>query len=303
MMKSPRRTSHASRWTLLAALVALGLGSVLAKLVAIRSLKVPPAAYLVALEEDTVVRLRWKTRKLVTSLTLPAQALVSIPAAKKVLIVYSDGRQETVSGPTRIQIPTPPASDLDFLASPLSSLPVKPPEGEATMDKGIHITSPFGVTRFLNPTISWTPAEGTLYDVAVVDPADEVAPPRIARSVRPPVKIGALESKQGPTLPADRIFAVLVRIAGDSTLGDTSRFLTSQNATVDELPSQPPALLAEAVSALSHKPSRTGDAWLALSRLPDLWQHSELALRLRLRVSTELGLTDEIKKVRKEIGI
>jgi len=301
-MNFPRLPSRTLRWSILAALVALGLGGILATLLADHSLKVAPAAYLVALENNTLIRLRWKTRKLPTSMTLPANAVVSIPADKKVLIVYPDGRQETVTGPRRIQIPTPPPSDFDFLALPLTALSLKPTEGTLPLDGAIRVTSPVGVTRFRNPTLAWTARADTSYDVAVVDPADEAAPPRIARDVRPPIPLSSLETTQNRILPVDRIFAVLVRVKGEVGLGGAGRFLTAPEATTEDLPSEPAALLAEAVSALTHKPSRTGDAWLALSRLPDPWPHCDLALRLRLRVSTELGLTEELKKLNTEMG-
>lgn len=300
-MSLPRSPSRAVRWSILVALFAVGLGGVLAKFVAARAAKTPPAAYLVALDGDTRVRLRWKTRTLATAMTLPAGAVVSIPANKKVLVIYPDGRQETVAGPTRIQIPTPTPSELDFLTLSLNALGSKPLEGETVTSGSIRVTSPAGVTRFLNPTISWTTSEGTLYDVAIIDPADPAIPPRLAQGVRPPLRVSALESKQGATLPPDRILAVLVRVKGEVGIGGVSRFLTAQNATAEELPAHPSALLAEAVSAVAQKPFRTGDAWLALSQLPEPWQHSELALRLRLRVSTELGLTDEVRKVSAEI--
>lgn len=301
-MNFPRSPSRAARWSILVALFAIGLGGVLAKIVASRAGKIAPAAYLVALENDTQVRLRWKTRRLATALTLPANAVVSIPQDKKVLVVYPDGRQETVAGPQRIQIPTPAPSELEFLALSLNALAAKPPESETAPSGPIRVTSPVGITRFLNPTLSWTTSEGTWYDVAIIDPADPAIPPRVAQSVRPPLRVSALESKQGPTLPRDRILAVLVRVKGEVEIGGTNRFLTAQDATNEELPTQPAALLAEAVSALAHKPFRTGDAWLALSHLPEPWQHCELALRLRLRVSTELGLDDEVKKLTAEMG-
>ena len=301
-MKFPRSPSRATRWSILAALVALGLGSVLAKLVTERSLNTPPSAYLVAIDDNTSIRLRWKTRKLATAITLPANAPVSIPADKKVLVIYPDGRQERLIGPARIQISTPAPSELDFLALPLATLAALPMEGASIGNASIRVTSPVGVTRFLAPILSWTTRAGALYDVAIVDPADEAAPPRIARGVRPPLAFSSLESKQGPSLPSDRIFAVIVRVAGEIGAGGANQFLTAQDATADDLPSKPAELLAEAVSALAQKPSRTGDAWLALSHLPEPWKQCELALRLRLKVSAELQLADEVRELKKELG-
>ncbi len=300
-MKTTRQPSRAARWTILAALVALGLGGVLAALVADRSLKVPPAAFLVAIDENTVVRLGWKSRKLATVLTLPADAAVAVPANKSVLLVHSDGRQEKFTGPVRIQVPTPTPSELEFLTVPLAVLAAPTADSASEEDSSIRITSPASVTRFLNPTLSWVPSEGIHYDVAVIDPADEAAPPRIALGVRPPLLFSALESSQGPSLPNDRIFAVLVRVTGEKGIGGANQFLTARDATIAELSSAPADLLAEAVSALAHKPARTGDAWLALSRLPEPWKQSELAIRLRLKVSTDLRLRDEIKQVQGEL--
>lgn len=300
-MKTARMPSKAARWTILTVLVALGLGGVVASLAADRSLKVPPAAYLVAIDDDTTVRLQWKSRKVATALTLPSNTAVAVPAHKKVLLIHPDGRQERLTGPVRIQVPTPASSGLDFLTVPLATLTEEQAKNIPEGDSSIRITSPVSITRFLNPTLSWIASEGVLYDVAVIDPADEAAPPRIARGVRPPVPFSALENKQGPSLPNDRIFAVLVRVVGENGIGGTRQFLTSRDATTEELSSHPAELLAEAVSALAHQPARTGDAWMALSRLPEPWKQSELAMRLRLKVSAELRLPEEIKKVQSEL--
>jgi hypothetical protein len=51
---------------------------------------------------------------------------------------------------------------------------------------------------------------------------------------------------------------------------------------------------------MAKKPYRTGDAWLALTRLPTDWAKTELAIRLRLRVTAELGLADELASALKD---
>lgn len=302
-MKSPRPPSRLARWSILTLLLAIGLGAVLAKHFANAALKTPPAGYIVALQPETRVKLRWKTRRVATTLTLAPNAVVNIPDGQKVLLIHADAREETISGPARIQIPTSDANAVDFLVTPLGDLLTSatgaPPAPEVSGT--LHVTSPVAVTRFRNPILSWTTQEGVNYDVAVVDPADEAAPPRIRRGIRPPIPLATLESPQAPELAADRIFLMLVRKAGDAGILGTSRFLTSPDATVASLPDSPQELLTEAVTALSQKPTRTGDAWLALSRLPEAWKQCELAIRLRLKVATDLGLTDEIAVLKAEL--
>lgn len=68
------------------------------------------------------------------------------------------------------------------------------------------------------------------------------------------------------------------------------------NAGEGALPVAPAELLTEAVMAMAKKPTRTGDAWMALSRLPADWAESELGVRARLRVAAELGLTEELAR-------
>lgn len=302
-MNHPRPPSRVARWLILILLVAIGIGGVLAKIAANRALKISPVGYVVALEENTRVRLRWKSRALVTSHTVIKDSPISIPAGKKVLVIHTDGQMETVAGPARIQISTSPASPVDFLSAPLNDL-LAQPKGEvpsAENIEAIHVTSPAGVTRFLSPLITWNTQKGLTYDVAVVDPADEAAPPRTRRGVLPPVPLATLETPQSKELPTDRIFAVLVRKSGDSQVLGTSRFLTSSDATNSSLPTTAPELMQEAVAALAQKPARTGDAWLALSRLPEPWRQSELGIRLRLKVATELGLKEELTQLREEL--
>jgi hypothetical protein len=139
----------------------------------------------------------------------------------------------------------------------------------------------------------WKVRDGVNYDVAVRDPADQMIPPRITRATRPPVTVSQLETPQARELSSDRIYEVVVREAGSDVTAGGARFLTSPTADLKGLPTQPAELMTEAVQAMVKKPTRTGDAWLALSRMPSDWANTELAIRLRLRITSELGLPDE----------
>jgi hypothetical protein len=135
------------------------------------------------------------------------------------------------------------------------------------------------------------------YDVAVADSADPLVPPRIARNLRPPIALADLETPQRRQLGVDRNYIVIIREANSTTIAGGARLLTTTDAQLEnQLPTTPADLLVEAVTALAKKPYRTGDAWLALSRLPPEWSRSELGVRLRLRVATELGLAAEFNR-------
>jgi hypothetical protein len=159
------------------------------------------------------------------------------------------------------------------------------------------------VTRFTTPEIMWIAKANVLYDVAVADPADEAAPARKLRGVKPPVKLEQLESTMRPELTVDRIYLVVVRESAQPDVFGAERFLTADSAERGQLPGTPGELMAEAVRALSKTPARTGDAWLALSRLPPPWQNSELGVRLRAQAASKLGdeqLLAEIKSAVKK---
>lgn len=302
-MNFHRPSLRTSLWTAGSFVVALILGVVVGKYALIRSSKNPPAAYLIPTDDTTRVKLRWKSRTLSVPLTLTANAKVTLPLGKKARLVYPDGRQDTLTGPTQIRIPAPPTSELDFLSASVHQLRAKPlADVHPTVEGAIHITSPVGVTRFTDPVISWIADPKSTYDIAIVDLADEAAPPRILRGVHPPVQVSALESKQGPQLRADRIFTVLIRRVDDISAFGTNRFLTAPEAEGGKFPSEPADLMMEAVTALTRKPSRTGDAWEALSRLPSIWKSSDLARRLRLKVAAELGLEAEAENLKRELG-
>ncbi len=262
---------------------------------------VPPAAYLVPAGDVSGVRVNGKIAPLATTLAVPAGAAISVPAGNSVTIVYpKNGFTRTVKGPESIRPETPAqpgANEVDFLASPREALIGAPYSGPREGTGRVLVTSPFGVTRFVNPTITWAPRPGVRYDVAVVDPDDRSAPPRIAVNMLPPLRIDQLETTQERVLLADRIYNVIVREAGSDTQIGGMQFLVSPDATDASLPLAPAELVMEAVNALWSKPARIGDGWLALSRLPPDWAESELVLRLRMRAAAELGLFDEIEKV------
>ncbi|PTY07232.1 hypothetical protein DB347_07955 [Opitutaceae bacterium EW11] len=272
------------------------------------SMDAAPAAYLVTTGNDQPIRVGWRHRHLSPALPLKAGQSVRIPDGLQTWLLNQDGALNPVKGPTLVKVAAAPSSEREFLTTPLRQLATTPPAaGSMLPPEAVPVTSPSGLTHYLNPEITWLARQGVLYDVAVVDPADEAAPPRILRGVRPPVRLSALETTQRPELPSDRLFAVIVREAGNSRVSGIARFLTARDATAAEVPTSPPALIEEAIRATAEKPMRAGDAWLALTRLPPEWSDNELVLRLRLRVATELGLTEEVHQVqaamRKKLGL
>jgi hypothetical protein len=262
---------------------------------------VPPAAYLMTTGKSSGIRINGIIAPLETTLAVPAGATIDMPGGTSAIIVHpKNGFAETINGPGSIR-PEPPeqpgAGQVDFLASPREILIAAHYSGPGESTGRVLVTSPFGVTRFVNPTITWESRPGVRYDVAVVDPDDPAAPPRIAANTLPPLRIDQLETTQERTLAADRIYNVIVRESGSDTQVGGMRFLVSPDATDASLPHAPAELVQEAINALWSKPARTGDGWLALSRLPPDWAESELVLRLRMRAAAELGLFDEIEKI------
>lgn len=260
-----------------------------------------PGAYLVATGGAQNVRINSRDTTLHTTLAVPGGGAVELPAGARVIVVQPEtGEAKPVTGPAtmRFEAAKQPRGDkADFLASPRETLATGHYSGPRESSGRVLVTSPFGVTRFLNPVITWEPRPGVRYDVAVIDPDDPAAPPRVARNMLPPVRIDQLETTQERVLLADRIYNVIVRETGSETQVGGMRFLVSPDATDAALPLAPAELVAEALQALWSKPSRTGDGWLALSRLPPDWAESELALRLRMRAAADLGLFDEIEKI------
>ncbi|MDF9833396.1 hypothetical protein M2103_001620 [Ereboglobus sp. PH5-5] len=266
---------------------------------------VMPAAYLVSTGGATTVRVDGKNIPFETTLAVPSGSAIDVPARANIIVVHpGDASSKKIKGPETLR-PEParePKKDaVDFLVSPREILITARYGGPRESTGRVLVTSPFGVTRFTNPTITWEPRPGVRYDVAVVDPADPVAPPRVAINVLPPLRIDQLETTQDRVLRADRIYNVIVREAGSETQVGAMRFLVSPGATDASLPLAPADLVMEAIDALWSKPARMGDGWLALSRLPADWAESELVLRLRMRAAAELGLFDEIEKIQYQL--
>lgn len=298
----PLRMTRSVFWVAIVVTVLLAGGGFLLARHHARESMPAPAAYLIVAGEPLTVRVGWRQKHVAPALPLRSGQSVRIPDGKTAWLFTQPGVLAEVRGPTRLDLAAPGYNENDFLNRPLRQLAQPPPTAEPPPSRGpITVTSPSGLTRFLDPEISWTARDGVTYDVAVVDPADENAPPRILRGVRPPVRLSQLQSTQRPELPSDRIFGVIVRESGNSNMFGVDRFLTARDATADRLPTAPADLLLEGIRALTQKPMRTGDAWLALSRLPPDWLDNELVLRLRLKAATELGATEEAARIRASI--
>jgi hypothetical protein len=220
----------------------------------------------------------------------PAQTL-RLPAGSEALLVRLDGSVAQLVGPRKESLNHIQGKAAEFLSDTLQEVLRRSNEVTASVPKdAIRITSPAGVTRFTNPVITWTAKPNTLYDVAIVDPADEMAPPRTLRGAKPPLPLAALETTQRPTLPVDRIFMVLVRESIHPETVTTERCLVARDAAPGSVPEAPHDCVIEAVHALATTPSRAGDAWLALQKLPPEWRETELVVRLRLQTAMVLGL-------------
>jgi hypothetical protein len=258
----------------------------------------PIAAYLVPIDNTSRVKPAWwHTVRLSLPRPLRSGERLTLPAGSSLTLIRADsGAAESVAGPTELFLQQKLPAEPDILASPLPEIigAIKAP---APAENALTVTSPVGMTRYLNPLITWTAREGLTYDVAMADSADPLVPPRTARGVRPPIALADLATPQRRQLGVDRNYIVIVREANSPTTTAGARLLTTTDAQLqNQLPSTPAELIAEAVAALAKKPYRTGDAWLALSRLPPDWARSELAVRLRLRVAAELGLADELNR-------
>jgi hypothetical protein len=263
-----------------------------------RTSRTPVAAYLVPIDNNSRVKpVWWHSVRLDVPRVLRSGERISIPAGTSLKLIHADsGAAEPVTGPTNLFLQQKLPAEPDALVSPLTEIlgAVNKP---SRTDNAVVITSPVGMTRYLNPLISWTAKEGITYDVAVADSADPLVPPRIARGVRPPIALADLETPQRRQLGVDRNYIVIIREANASTIAAGTRLLTTTDAQLEnQLPTTPTELIAEAAAAIAKKPMRTGDAWLALSRLPADWARSELGVRLRLRVAAELGQTEELNR-------
>lgn len=256
-------------------------------------------AYAIPLDVNSRAGGAWFTPALRTVRTFAAGRTLKIPAGSRVRVVYADGRSEDLSGPVKMNLEVMELRGEaieNFLAVPLSELANLTPVGTHAAAGDVRIVSPVGVTRFTNPVVVWAARPEINYDVAIIDPADPMAPPRIAKGVRPPVTLDQLQSPQKRRLQMDRLYEVYVRESDQEQVVGAARILVAKDAAEGTLPAEPADLLREAVEAMAKRPTRTGDAWLALSRLPADWIESELAVRLRLRVAAELGLMDEFAR-------
>ena len=260
-------------------------------------------AYVIALDAEDRAAEDWRPAKAVETVrAFAAGATVRIPEGSRVCIVYADGRVEE-TGATKVTLPSvaePGREWENFLALSLKELVAMASPARSATSGDVHLVSPVGVTRFTQPELSWIARPGTDYDVGIVDPADPMAPPRLLEKTRPPVAFSQLESPQKRGLQKDRLYEVHVRETGSTLMVGLARILVAEDATDAKLPAEPRALLREAVAAMAVKPTRTGDAWLALSRLPEAWAATELAVRLRMRVAGELGLDKEFARAQAE---
>lgn len=259
----------------------------------------PVAAYLLPVDANSRVKLTWwHTKTLRLPVTLHSGEQASIPANATIRVVHTDsGDVENVTGPAKLILQQKIPSEPEALISPLAEIVKTAKVVAKKLTNDFAITSPIGVTRYLNPLITWTAREGVLYDVAVLDPADPMVPPRVAEKVRPPVALADLETPQRRQLAVDRNYELIIRETGATNVIGGAHFLTAPNSQVEnQLPTTPTELIAEAAAAMAKKPYRTGDAWLALSHLPADWAKSELGVRLRLRVAADLGLADELAR-------
>jgi hypothetical protein len=257
----------------------------------------PVAAYLLPIDNNSRVKLAWwHTKTLRLPLTLHSGEQASLPANATIKVVHTDtGEAEVITGPKKLILQQKLPSEPEALISPLTEIVTTAKTVVPKLTGNFTLTSPAGITRYLNPLITWTAREGILYDVAVLDPADPLVPPRVAEKIRPPVALADLATPQRRQLGADRNYEVVVRETGATNVIGGARFLTSPSAQLEnQLPTTPVDLIAEATAAMAKKPYRTGDAWLALSHLPADWAKSELGVRLRLRVAADLGLADEL---------
>jgi hypothetical protein len=289
------------------------VGAVLAAVVAgvwwgrMRADRDAPGAgvHVIALDPESRAGTGWIARRVGTARSFGPGKTLRVPEGARVLLVWPDGRSEEMAGPAKLPVPAVERRGEvkeNFLSVPLAELLALEPLGSAVSVGDVRIVSPAGVTRFTNPVIDWIARPGVEYDLAVIDQADELAPPRVALRVRPPIRFDQLDGTLKRTLQRDRLYEALIREAGSESMLGRARFLVEREATAESLPTAPSDLLREAAAAMAKKPTRTGDAWGALEALPEDWRESELALRLRLRVAAELGLPDAFAQAKDAAG-
>ena len=264
----------------------------------------PVAAYLIPSDNRERIPPAWWQSAARPDLprTLHSDESVRVPAGSSIRLIHADsGGEELISGPAKLRLQLKLPGETTALVSPLPEVVANAKIAITTPPGACVITSPVGMTRYLNPLITWVARDGILYDIAVADAADPIVPLRKAFGVRPPVALADLQTPQRHQLGIDRNYEILIREANAPTLAGAARFLTTTDAQVEtRIPTSPADLIAEATAAMAKKPTRTGDAWLALSHLPPEWASSELGVRLRLRVAAELGLADELNRALKD---
>lgn len=285
-------------WIVVTILLAAACGVLVIRSKRKAILRTPVAAYLLPVDSNSRVKLSWwSARKLTAPVTLHAAEPLSIPNGSAVKLVHaSSGDSEIITGPAKIVLQQKLPNETNALVSPFDQV-FKDHLNAPREDKNIIINTPVGVTRYLNPVIAWENGQPP-FDVAVVDPSDPDIPPRVAQNVTGPVRLAELETPQRRQLAFDRNYEVLVRTSSESgrILGH-ARVLTLPEARLEnDLPTEPADLMAEACAAMAKKPYRTGDAWLALSRLPADWSKSELGIRLRMLVSAQLYSPSQIEE-------
>lgn len=264
----------------------------------------PIAAYLIPVDSTSRAQTAWwHAKQLTLPLAIRSGELVTIPAGSKVEVVNATtGEAGIVSGPASLLLQQKLPDEPEALISPFEEVAQKYARS-AHADRSIIITSPVGVTHYLNPLISWEAAKGKTYDIAVLDAADEMVPARTARSVKPPIALSELETPQQRLLGVDRNYTIVIRESGTEEIRGGARFLTAIKAKLENrLPATPADLMAEAIAATAHKPYRSGDAWLALAHLPPDWRKSELGVRIRLCIAAELMSPAEIDSANEDAG-
>lgn len=303
-MTAPAKATRCTLIWILVAVLLAGLGVIAGfSLHRKKTLRAPVAAYLLPIDNDSRVKLSWWPAKTISQpLTLHSGEPAVIPNGAKIKLVHADtGKTEDIVGPAKIILQQLLPSETEPLSSPFEEIynqkQVLPPPA----DRGLVVTSPVGITRYLNPLIDCENGSPP-FDVLVVDPADPDAPPRIAKNIRLPIQLAALETPQRRQLAFDRNYEIYIRESGDRNIKKgAARCLTSSDAQADtRTPSTSIDLMTEAVAAMAKKPYRTGDAWLALSRLPPDWAKSELGVRLRLLVAAELFSAPQMEASRKD---
>lgn len=263
------------------------------------------AAYVLAVDESSRLG-GWFARPLNPVSVITEGETVKVPQGAKVRVLFPDGRTEDIEGAQTLA-PTAPARRGEVIDRLLAATSEEIARIEFSDTKtvvgDVRLVSPAGVTRFTNPEIVWITRPGAEYELAIIDPTDPYAPPRVADHARPPLKFQELQGPpQRRPLMRDRLYEVHVRERGSTLMYGFARLLVSHEAAEGELPEAPMDLLCEAAQALAKRPVRAGDAWLALSRLPEAWANTEPALRLRMHVAIELGLEEEFVRAKNALA-